>query len=71
MGFSLECLKTGKDDICLSEGRDSQNSGESRVLLLHQAHDITVMPVSKYLVANTEHDAMHLAHHGNFVVHLY
>jgi hypothetical protein len=43
---------------------------ESRVLL-HQANEITVMPVSKYLVANTEHAAMRSAHHGNSVVHLY
>jgi len=43
----------------------------SHVQLLHQAHDITVMPVSKYLVANTEHAAMRSAHHGNSVVHLY
>ena len=41
------------------------------VQLLHQANDITVMSVSKYLAANTEHPAMRSAHHGGSIVHLY
>jgi hypothetical protein len=39
--------------------------------LLHQAHDITIMPVSKHLAENTEHAAMRSVHHGNSIVHLY